>query len=191
MGGKFADMKAFIQKKAEQASEFVTSFVAHENTKATVAWSKEAAHTATREAVKLGKRVANSEMGKDAATGAAFGAVVAVPIPIVGPIIGAVVGAGIGVAMNLKSDGKKSSAPSAAPSVARESGYTALQNPCQGVRSFREIGRSRYVTDDEFDKVKAHAHFTVIDAMELALLTGQRPADVLKFRKADIRDGAL
>jgi hypothetical protein len=28
--------------------------------------------------------------------------------------------------------------------------------------------------------VKAQAHFTVIDAMDLALLTGQRPADVLK-----------
>jgi integrase len=27
--------------------------------------------------------------------------------------------------------------------------------------------------------------------MELALLTGQRPADVLKLRKADMRDGAL
>ena len=73
----------------------------------------------------------------------------------------------------------------------REWGYTALQNPCQGVKGFRETGRSRYVTDDEFDKVKAHAHFTVIDAMELALLTGQRPADVLKLRKADIREGAL
>lgn len=74
---------------------------------------------------------------------------------------------------------------------AREWGYTALQNPCQGVRGFRETGRSRYVTDDEFAQVIAKAHFTVIDAMELALLTGQRPADVLKIRRADIRDGAL
>ena len=55
----------------------------------------------------------------------------------------------------------------------------------------RETGRSRYVTDEEFDQVKAHAHFTVVDAMDLALLTGQRPADVLKLRRTDIRDGAL
>ena len=41
--------------------------------------------------------------------------------------------------------------------------------------SFKETGRSRYITDAEFDKVKAHAHFTVIDAMDLALLTGHRP----------------
>lgn len=75
---------------------------------------------------------------------------------------------------------------------AREWGYAALQNPCQGVKGFiKEAGRSRYITDAEFDQLKAQAHFTVIDAMDLALLTGQRPADVLKPKRTDIRDGAL
>ena len=74
---------------------------------------------------------------------------------------------------------------------AREWGYTSLQNPCQGVKGFKETGRSRYITDAEFAQVKAQAHFTVIDAMDLALLTGQRPADVLKLKRTDIRDGAL
>jgi integrase len=74
---------------------------------------------------------------------------------------------------------------------AREWGFTSLTNPCQGVKGFKETGRTRYVTDAEFDQVKAHAHFTVIDAMDLALLTGQRPADVLKLKRTDIRDGAL
>lgn len=74
---------------------------------------------------------------------------------------------------------------------AREWGYTAAQNPCQGVKGFKETGRSRYVTDEEFEQVKAHAHYTVIDAMDIALLTGQRPADVLKIKRSDIRDGAL
>ena len=74
---------------------------------------------------------------------------------------------------------------------AREWGYTALQNPCQGVKGFKETGRSRYITDAEFDQVEAQAHFTVVDAMDLALLTGQRPADVLKLKRTDIRDGAL
>jgi integrase len=74
---------------------------------------------------------------------------------------------------------------------AREWGYTSAQNPCQGVKGFRETGRDRYITDEEFAAVKAVAHFTVVDAMELALLTGQRPADVLKFKRTDIRDGAL
>jgi len=74
---------------------------------------------------------------------------------------------------------------------AREWGYTALQNPCQGARGFKETGLSRYITDAEFNQVKAQAHFTVIDAMDLALLTGQRPADVLKLKRTDIRDSAL
>lgn len=74
---------------------------------------------------------------------------------------------------------------------AREWGYTSSPNPCQGVKGFKETGRDRYVTNEEFEKVKAHAHFTVVDAMDLALLTGQRPADVLKIKYTDIRDGAL
>ena len=59
------------------------------------------------------------------------------------------------------------------------------------MRGFKETGRSRYITDAEFDQVKAQAHFTVVDAMDLALLTGQRPANVLKLKRTDIRDGAL
>lgn len=74
---------------------------------------------------------------------------------------------------------------------AREWGYTAAQNPCRGVKGFKETGRSRYITDEEFARVKSHAHFTVVDAMDLALLTGQRPADVLKIKGGDIRDEAL
>ncbi|WP_439606882.1 tyrosine-type recombinase/integrase [Hydrogenophaga sp.] len=74
---------------------------------------------------------------------------------------------------------------------AREWGYTTASNPCQGVKGFKETGRDRYVTNEEFEKVKAKAHFTVGDAMDLALLTGQRPSDVLKIKKSDIRDGAL
>lgn len=73
----------------------------------------------------------------------------------------------------------------------REWGYTTLQNPCQGVRGFKEAGRSRYITHEEFDQVRAVAHYTLQDAMDLALLTGQRPADVLKLKWSDIQDSAL
>jgi hypothetical protein len=40
---------------------------------------------------------------------------------------------------------------------ARGWGYTASQNLCQGVRGFKETGRTRYVTDSEFNQVKQHA----------------------------------
>jgi integrase len=74
---------------------------------------------------------------------------------------------------------------------AREWGYTDAPNPCQGVKGFTEAGRDRYVSDAEFACVRAAAHPTVQDAMDVALLTGQRPADVLKILRSDIRDGAL
>jgi integrase len=74
---------------------------------------------------------------------------------------------------------------------AREWGYTDAPNPCQGVKGFTEVGRDRYVTDSEFRAVHATADQTLRDAMDLALLTGQRPADVLKIKREDIRDGAL
>lgn len=74
---------------------------------------------------------------------------------------------------------------------AREWGYTDATNPCQGVKGFTESGRDRYVTDEEFEAVRVQADQTLRDAMDLALLTGQRPADVLKILRTDIREGAL
>ena len=43
----------------------------------------------------------------------------------------------------------------------------------------------------EFAAVHSKADPTLQDAMDIALLTGQRPADVLKIMLTDIRDGAL
>lgn len=74
---------------------------------------------------------------------------------------------------------------------AREWGYTDATNPCQGVKGFKEAGRDRYVSDEEFRAVWEQADQTLRDAMDLALLTGQRPADVLKIKREDLRDGAL
>lgn len=74
---------------------------------------------------------------------------------------------------------------------AREWGYTDATNPCQGVKGFKEGGRDRYVSDNEFQAVWDKADQTLRDAMDLALLTGQRPADVLKIKREDLRDGAL
>lgn len=74
---------------------------------------------------------------------------------------------------------------------AREWGYTDATNPCQGVKGFKESGRDRYVSDGEFQAVWEQADPTLRDAMDLALLTGQRPADVLKIQREDLHDGAL
>ena len=74
---------------------------------------------------------------------------------------------------------------------AREWGFTDAPNPCSGVRGHKESGRDRYVTDTEFRAVCDRAHFTVQDAMELAYYTAQRPGDVIRMKRSDIRDGEL
>jgi len=74
---------------------------------------------------------------------------------------------------------------------ARQYGYTDAPNPCAGVRGHRETGRDRYVEHDEFQAVWNAAHYTVQDAMDLAYLTGQRPADLLKLSRGDMREGDL
>lgn len=74
---------------------------------------------------------------------------------------------------------------------ARAWGYTDKTNPCIGIKGHKEKSRDRYVSDDEYAAVWACAHPTVQDAMDLALCTGQRPADVLKFNVTDIVGGSL
>lgn len=74
---------------------------------------------------------------------------------------------------------------------ARSWGYTDITNPCSGIKGHKEKGRDRYVTDDEYTAVWVCAHPTVQDAMDLALCTGQRPADILKMVTTDIVNGTL
>lgn len=74
---------------------------------------------------------------------------------------------------------------------AREWGYTTAANPCAGVKGFKEAGRDRYVEDAEYLAVWQAASAPIQDAMDIAYMTGQRPADVMKMRRADIRDGFL
>lgn len=74
---------------------------------------------------------------------------------------------------------------------ARDRGYTALPNPCQGIKGFKESGRDVYIEDDQFAAILEHADVCLRDAIDLAYLTGQRPADVLALTEMDVRDGAL
>jgi len=74
---------------------------------------------------------------------------------------------------------------------AREWGYTALTNPCAGIKGFRERARKTYVFDEDFQRVYEGASQPLRDFMDLLYLTGQRPADVLTFTRHDIKDGVL
>ncbi len=73
----------------------------------------------------------------------------------------------------------------------RNSGLTTLANPCQGIRGFTETGRKNYIDDEIYHAVFSVASPALKDAMDMAFLTGQRPADVLKISATHIKDDML
>lgn len=75
--------------------------------------------------------------------------------------------------------------------IAREWGLMTKENPCQGVRKNKETPRDYYANDVVWDAVYKKAAQELKDAMDLAYLTGQRPADVLVMRKDDAEGGYL
>lgn len=70
--------------------------------------------------------------------------------------------------------------------MARDWGLTANQNPCQGVRKNKETPRDYYASEAVWKAVYRCAVPELKDAIDLAYLTGQRPADVLLMRRDDI-----
>lgn len=74
---------------------------------------------------------------------------------------------------------------------AREKGLTDQANPCAGIDGYEETGRDIYIDDEVFRAVWDAAEPHLRDAMDLAYLTAQRPADVRKMSHADIKGGAV
>ncbi|QHD01011.1 integrase [Pseudomonas sp. S04] len=74
---------------------------------------------------------------------------------------------------------------------AREWGLTEKANPCARLRRNKETPRDFYAGQIVWDAVYAEAPPELKDAMDLAYLTGQRAADVLKASTADLNNGFL
>lgn len=74
---------------------------------------------------------------------------------------------------------------------ARREGETDAPNPCPGTKKNKEAGRKVYINDDDLGAIRKHADEPLQDAIDLAYLTGQRPADVLRMSETGIRDGSL
>lgn len=74
---------------------------------------------------------------------------------------------------------------------AREWGFSAKDNPARGVRKNRETPRDFYVDEAVWLAVYQHSPVELQDAMDLNYLTAQRPADVLKMTRTDIKEVAL
>lgn len=75
--------------------------------------------------------------------------------------------------------------------MAREWGATDRPNPCMGIKKHKEIGRDVYVDDHLYRLLWDKADVALRDAMDLAYLTGQRPADVLKIDERHVRGGVI
>lgn len=75
--------------------------------------------------------------------------------------------------------------------IAREWGLTEKSNPCARVRKNKEKVRDYYAADDVWDAVYGKAVQELRDAMDLAYLTGQRPADSIKPITADLTDDVM
>lgn len=72
--------------------------------------------------------------------------------------------------------------------MAREWGLTERENPCQGIRKNKETPRDYYANAVVWDAVYEMAEPELKESMDLAYLTGQRPADVILMRSDD-REG--
>lgn len=74
--------------------------------------------------------------------------------------------------------------------MAMEWGF-AERNPCLAVRRNKEKVRDFYAADEIWDAVYAEGDQGLKDAMDLAYLAGQRPADTLKFSTVDLDEDYL
>lgn len=74
---------------------------------------------------------------------------------------------------------------------ARDKGYTALANPCTGIKGVTEQGREVYVYDEDLAAVWDVADEPLRDVLDLAYLCGQRPGDTLSLDLRQIREGVL
>jgi integrase len=70
-------------------------------------------------------------------------------------------------------------------------GLTNQPNPCQGVKGYKAPGRDIYVEDEIYDAVYEFGNEPLRDAMDIAYLIIQRPADTLKMSDQDIRSMLL
>lgn len=84
--------------------------------------------------------------------------------------------------------GKQLSVLSAALTQAVSTWYMCETNVMKFVKLPKSKPRDRLITDDEFRRLRAMAPMRVQIAMDLALITGQRQGDILKFRWSDISD---
>lgn len=64
-------------------------------------------------------------------------------------------------------------------------------NPVRDIEQFKTKKRDRYITADEFARIRVEASPTLQCLMDLAYITGQRIGDVMNIRYADITEAGV
>ncbi|UIM99599.1 tyrosine-type recombinase/integrase [Yersinia ruckeri] len=64
-------------------------------------------------------------------------------------------------------------------------------NPCKGVKQFKEVSRTRYITNKEYDALYDVSPPIVRVAMELAYLCCARQADILDMKRGQLIDEGI
>ena len=64
-------------------------------------------------------------------------------------------------------------------------------NPCIGVAKHKEVGRDRYIMDNEFEGVKAIAGDFITAVMDFAYITALRKGDILRLKVEQITDAGI
>jgi len=64
-------------------------------------------------------------------------------------------------------------------------------NPCVGIKRVPQQARTRRIEREEFGAIRKHADALLAVIMDLCYLTGQRIGDVLKIKRADLRDEGI
>ena len=64
-------------------------------------------------------------------------------------------------------------------------------NPCSDIRPHKESARTRYLSDHEFDEIRTKAGPRLQVIMDLLYYTAQRPVDILKLRRDQIREDGI
>lgn len=80
---------------------------------------------------------------------------------------------------------------SAALTIAIRRWFVLKVNILRDVERPKSKPRDRLILDEEFEACKALAPFRVQCAMQLALLTGQRQGDIIRFKWSDLREATV
>ncbi len=66
-----------------------------------------------------------------------------------------------------------------------------LINPCKGVRRYKEVARTRYITDEEYQLIYDLASTPIKALMEISYLCAARESDVLKLKKNQLTEAGI